>query len=625
MGKPLQPSQRSSEMRRIIVDPAGLRQRQIDSPAPFGNNAGSPHPTEPVIVAPPPPKARLGSWILLGVVASVFSTTLVVLLVLDHYAKRYALQQTDTRLQQLAWQMRDAIDRGIHERFVDMRLLATTEPSLQPGALRRLFEELKESQPHYAWMGKVDPAGKVLVASGGLLEGVDVSQRPWFQNARQASFAGDYHPAVLLEKKLPQQSEPWRFIDIALPLHDEDGRLRGVIGSHLSWGWAREIAASLLDPTQQDYQVDILIVRKDNTVLLGPKHFEEQKVSVPSLAAALAGHSGSRRENWPDGEFITGYARTSDQSDAGMGWAILVRQPVHVAMHDYAALERSLLLASIAIAVVLALLAGVFARRLAQPLDQLSAAIEKRTQTGDDAPLPVIGGYREIYLLSSTLSNLIELEKRQRHALSTLNQSLENEVNERTAELRAAADQLQNALIEQNAAKEQLQQMVLLDMLTGLPNRRAFHEELPKAMARAQRDRQSMALLFIDLDGFKAVNDTHGHETGDELLRQFAVRIGACVRKTDMVARLAGDEFVVILEGLMQESDAREVAGKILQETGRTFDLGKASATLSASVGIALHTPHDPQSADQLVNAADEAMYSAKRAGKNAIRIAARS
>src|SRR5690606_26788532 len=99
-------------------------------------------------------------------------------------------------------------------------------------------------------------------------------------------------------------------------------------------------------------------------------------------------------------------------------------------------------------------------------------------------------------------------------------------------ELRAAADQLQNALIEQHAAREQLQQMVLIDALTSLPNRRAFHEELPKAMARAEREKQDMAVLFLDLDGFKAVNDAHGHEAGDELLRQFAARISACVRKT---------------------------------------------------------------------------------------------
>jgi diguanylate cyclase (GGDEF)-like protein len=555
----------------------------------------------------------------------VFSSTLVVLIVLDHYAKKYALEQANTRLQQLAWQMRDAIDRGMHERFIDMRLLATAESSIETrktDALRRLFEELKDSQPHYAWMGKVDPTGKVLVATGGLLEGVDVSQRPWFQGARQASFAGDYHPALLLEKKLPQQADPWRFIDIALPLRDEDGRLRGVIGAHLSWGWARDIAARLLDPTQQDYQVQILIVRKDSTVLLGPRHFEEQKVTVPSLGAALAGRSGTLREAWPDGDFITGYARTNAQTDAGLGWAILIRQPAQVALLEYAELERTLLIATGIVAVLLALLAALFARRLAQPLTQLSTAIEQRTKEGEDTPLPLISGYREVHLLSNTLANLIALEKRQRHALSALNQSLENEVNERTAELRAAADQLQSALIEQSTAKEQLQQMVLLDMLTGLPNRRAFHEELPKAMARAQRDNHDLAVLFLDLDGFKAVNDTHGHEAGDELLRQFAARISACVRKTDMVARLAGDEFVVILERLVLASDASDVASKIRHEMAAAFDLGTARVTLSSSVGIALFAPNGTQSPNQLIHAADQAMYVAKHAGKNRIHVA---
>lgn len=129
----------------------------------------------------PAPRARLGTWILFAVVAAVFCSTLVVLVVLDHYAKRYALQQTDTRLQQLAWQMRDALDRGIHERFVDMRLLATAEAGMdprKPEALRSLFDDLKETQSHYAWMGKADASGKVLVASGGLLEGADVASAP---------------------------------------------------------------------------------------------------------------------------------------------------------------------------------------------------------------------------------------------------------------------------------------------------------------------------------------------------------------------------------------------------------------------------------------------------------------
>lgn len=581
---------------------------------------------EPVIAPTPAsssaPRARLGTWILLAVVAAVFSSTLVVLLVFDHYAKRYALQQTDTRLQQLAWQMRDAVDRGIHERFVDIRLLATAEANMDPrnpDALRSLFNDLKESQPHYAWMGKVDTNGKVLAASGGLLEGMDVSQRPWFQHGRLRRYVGDYHPALLLENKLPQQAEPWRFIDIALPLRDENDRLRGVIGAHLSWGWARDIAARLLDPTQQNYQVQILIVRTDGTILLGPRELEEMQVDIPSFRNAQAGLSGTIQEHWPDGEFITGYARTSDRTDAGMGWAILIRQPLQIAMREYAALERTLLLAAVVIAILLAVLAGMLARRLAQPLDQLSAAIEQRTREEADTPLPTLGGYREVHLLSNTLSNLIEREKRQRLALAALNQSLEQQVNARTAELRAAADQLQSALTEQHAAKEQLQKMVLIDALTGLPNRRAFHEELPKAMARAEREKQDMAVLFLDLDGFKAVNDTHGHEAGDELLRQFAARLSSCVRKTDMVARLAGDEFVIILEGLTREGDAREVAAKILQQGNLHFDLSKVSVKLTVSVGIAIHAADARLSPDQLVHAADKAMYTAKHGGKNAI------
>ncbi|ANF24043.1 PAS domain S-box protein [Stutzerimonas stutzeri] len=155
------------------------------------------------------------------------------------------------------------------------------------------------------------------------------------------------------------------------------------------------------------------------------------------------------------------------------------------------------------------------------------------------------------------------------------------------------------------------------DALTGLLNRRGLTELLPIALSRADRSVSDLGLLFIDLDGFKAVNDTFGHEAGDELLRAVAVLLQQCVRETDSVVRLAGDEFTVLLEGLAScESDARLVAEKVLAAIAQPISTSHGLATVSASIGISCYTAGSDKDAAQLMREADERMYQAKRAGK---------
>jgi diguanylate cyclase (GGDEF)-like protein/PAS domain S-box-containing protein len=158
------------------------------------------------------------------------------------------------------------------------------------------------------------------------------------------------------------------------------------------------------------------------------------------------------------------------------------------------------------------------------------------------------------------------------------------------------------------------------DMLTALLNRRALLETLPIAQARATRTGKSMALLFIDLDGFKAVNDDFGHDAGDAVLRAVAARLQEVVRKTDSVFRLAGDEFTVLLEAMSDTyTDARQVANKIIAEVARPVALDGASASVGASIGVAVFTAASTASADDLIKEADRQMYAAKRAGKGTV------
>lgn len=158
----------------------------------------------------------------------------------------------------------------------------------------------------------------------------------------------------------------------------------------------------------------------------------------------------------------------------------------------------------------------------------------------------------------------------------------------------------------------------LRDPLTGLPNRRALKDRLPEAIARAKRSGQAVAVLFMDLDGFKAINDRLGHQRGDTLLQQFAERVSTCIRRSDTLARLAGDEFVVLLEGMADpDTDPISVARKILDKASQPFDLDEGvQGHIGASIGIAVYRRGDPEDADLLLQAADERMYRAKAEGK---------
>jgi diguanylate cyclase (GGDEF)-like protein len=142
-------------------------------------------------------------------------------------------------------------------------------------------------------------------------------------------------------------------------------------------------------------------------------------------------------------------------------------------------------------------------------------------------------------------------------------------------------------------------------------------------MHRAACAHQPCALLFLDMDGFKSVNDTHGHEEGDELLRQFGARLQQAVRKTDLVARLAGDEFVVVLEGLRDAQEAYEKAARLLSVLRSPYKLKRAAAEVGASIGVALHLPDTGHDLDAWLARADSAMYAAKRNGKNTVKLAA--
>ncbi|MFA6121430.1 MAG: PAS domain S-box protein [Sideroxydans sp.] len=171
-------------------------------------------------------------------------------------------------------------------------------------------------------------------------------------------------------------------------------------------------------------------------------------------------------------------------------------------------------------------------------------------------------------------------------------------------------------ITEKKKSEELIWAQANFDQLTGLPNRRMFRDRLAQDIKKAHRAGLGLALMFLDLDRFKEVNDSLGHDMGDALLMEAAYRISACVRESDTVARVGGDEFTIILAELEDRASVERIASNILQSLSRPFDLGKDVAYVSASIGITMY-PDDATNLEDMLKNADQAMYVAKNAGRN--------
>jgi diguanylate cyclase (GGDEF)-like protein/hemerythrin-like metal-binding protein/PAS domain S-box-containing protein len=197
---------------------------------------------------------------------------------------------------------------------------------------------------------------------------------------------------------------------------------------------------------------------------------------------------------------------------------------------------------------------------------------------------------------------------------------------ELTINLMRKADGVPNGLVvtavditELRRTEGALRELSFLDPLTKLPNRRLLRDRLKGAVARARREERKVAVLFIDLDGFKPINDTQGHETGDWLLKAVAQRLSGCLREYDTAARLGGDEFVVLLPDLTESEAAAQVAERIRTALASPFPtVDKGPLQISASIGVSLFPDH-VESVRDLLLASDEAMYLAKKSGRNQV------
>jgi len=496
-------------------------------------------------------------------------------------------QEVGHDLSEIAFMMVDRLDRDMQSRAAMLQVIGKLRALSQPddiSEVRVLLDRLQSEFPSIAWIGFTDAHGTVLASSDRVLEGASIAQRPVYLEAREKQFIGDVHEAVLLAKLLPNPTgEAMKFVDISLPVFAADGSLAGVLASHLSWAWADEVRLAILEPIQQRRHVEFFVIGKDRTILLAPKEMIGQRLHLPALNQLPEKQETWAVQKWPDGrEYLTGLALSQGHLDyPGLGWTVIARQPLDEAYAPARDTTRNILLWGSALAIIFALLGWLIAGYFTRPLRQIAEAAD-RLSAGEISVIPELKSTREIETLSNSIRHLVESLTHQQNALGVM----------------------------ENLAHH--------DALTGLPNRVALESYLPRAQQHSQAHNNCLALFYLDLDGFKPVNDQFGHAAGDQLLREVAARLRGCLREGDLVARLGGDEFLMVLlvpnnEALTQ---AQQVAERTLLALREPIDLGDNQVQIGCSIGGALW-PLDSSNMAETLELADQSLYRAKHAGKN--------
>jgi len=456
--------------------------------------------------------------------------------------------------EQLAGQagaMARRLDAGLSGWATDVGLLARFQAFEQeppdPAAARRLLEDLRLRSPTFSWIGFVGADGRVISATGGLLEGVDVSARPWFRPGLAGLHLGDVHPAVLLARLLPHEQgggENAYFVDAAAPVRARDGRVLGVISGHLTWRWAEGVRNEVMSLAPSQVPMDLRILATDGTVLLGSdgergRPWRQEPAPLPDRPWQEA--------TLPDGRaVILGRARADgDPGRPSLGWTIVAQADRATVLARLDSFALWLGLGTVGLAALGGILAGLNAQRIEWAMRR------------------VLGGTGG----TGTRGDMV-------------------------ARLEALRDQAWR------------------DPLTGLLNRAGF-----EAWCRSHPTvLQGCAVVALDLDGFKPINDRHGHAAGDDVLRGIGLWLLGNLRTEDAAVRTGGDEFVLVFPSDSQRGgqSALEVGARLNAMLREGVPTGAGLLPLGCSLGMAL-VPQQARTIEEAITLADASLYEAKR------------
>ncbi|TVQ28653.1 MAG: sensor domain-containing diguanylate cyclase, partial [Spirochaetaceae bacterium] len=435
-----------------------------------------------------------------------------------------------------------------------------------PEETREVLTLVRDHLPMFSWIGLTDADGLVLASSRGHLEGVSIAGRPMYYEALDGGFMGDVLP-------VPDRTT-LRFVEISLPLIDDDGSLNGVLASQINWQWIREVRVDFL-LAQPDERRDLSVIGlQGGLYILGSPDRVGQPAS-PELIQAARDTDGYIVGSGSEAN-IYGFAASQGHRDfPGFGWITVVSEPVSDTFFGLQRQQRSILFAGLVIALIASVIGYISSRTLTKSLRHLHGQSEALR----------LGG-REMY---SRLSRIREFD--------SLGESL---------------DYLARELSRSETAAHR-------DSLTGLQNRLGSADWFEQAISTCRRYEWTLIVMAIDLDGFKAINDAHGHAAGDAILTSTARRLDGTVRPDELTARWGGDEFVVCV--YVRERDGQRVgetvADRILASIREATVFEGHELTVGCSIGLTTYDPSDGSSWTAAHERADKALYTAKNHGKN--------
>ncbi|MBE9126819.1 MULTISPECIES: ATP-binding protein [unclassified Coleofasciculus] len=388
--------------------------------------------------------------------------------IMGQVVQRHIQEDNGQYLAELAYQVADKLDRGMFERYRDIQIRSTREEFINPqtpaSRQREVLETLQKTYPDYAWIGFADRSGIVRASTDKLLEGEDISQRPWFIHGQKRPFISDVHEARLLAKLIPNSTgEPLRFVDIAVPVVDNQGNHIGVLAAYLTWEWARNVENSSLRFSQSPFPIEMFVVSQEGKVLLAPRTIKErfQKLELASVQAAHQGKIGHRVETGSDGKtYVTGFAPTVGYRDyPGLGWVVLLRKNTEIAFAPARKLQQQILGWGFGFGLLLFWGGWLMAGRITNPLQRLAEAAEQFRQGDRNVKITQGSGQYEVNSLGQSLTSLFKTLSQQEQALKTVNESLEQRVQERTRELSQTNATLQTEISDRIAVEQKLKEL----------------------------------------------------------------------------------------------------------------------------------------------------------------------
>lgn len=459
-------------------------------------------------------------------------------------AERRTRADTEQLLAQFANQIRYGLAMNLETRrsivqATAAQIVASSERSAD--ALRRHLEAVQAQFPEFVWLGVADEAGRVIAATGGILHGETVAQKPWFQQGRQRVFLDETPSAPPFEKKLP------RFIVVAAPISHAANLKAGALGAHLSWSWIERLQTELLRTLDTHRPLDLLLVAEDGAILIGPARWVGRK-----RAADVDITEG--------GTFLVSRPTENTDHDAGRGWNVVVRQDAESALGPAHRTQQAVFLVVLLAGLVSSAAAVWATRLLTRRLAALADAVQA-VRRGVRRALTVPTGADEVSHIGAALAETIEHLQQEKQALTTLNAELDARVAERTAHIGRLADEARHAAVTRERLRlardlhdtlahslmALLTQIRLVRKLRGRFDAAELDAELGRAEAVAATG-LTEARAAITQMRHNSVRETGLGPALQELLARFSGRSGvvASLHADPQTAGLAGERVETV-------------------------------------------------------------------------------